>query len=523
MRRALISRIVLSLLALFVLASLNLWGWRPFVDPDPVENGDGDEIHLAAQRITPQPLPSVKVSPLPGTFGGNPYLVGSPVTTTTTLPEAETNIAVNPVNPSTLVGIITDYSLRPGNDLVNGVSKYTISNDGGSTWSDQFVPIKSNAYGYTSDGVSWLVDRDPGIAIDRSGYVYFSGLYLKLAPGQASKGSLISPNLISRQTYPGGVYVCAGMLPNITLTNAQCNPVFTYTKAKGNTTSVDRDWMAVDAGTNSPFAGNVYVVWTHYTGCTLTTCQAKFIAFSRSTDHGVTWSPLIQINLTSQATVDWSMVTVGDDGTVYVAYQNYIQMNNERQHFLAVSSDGGVTFSTPVAMTPIFQNVVFNCPYRKNSAPNVVVSPVSGADYVYDVYAEQTGSTSAIAVARSRQTKGSGGFTTPVTINDSSAGQREYAAATVDGNGTLHTLWLDTRNSPTDTSQYDVYATYSKNLAASFAPNARVTPTTINGNTTFIGDFFGITVEPATGIAHASWSDGGLINGQLITTTLTPQ
>lgn len=525
MRRPLTARITLSFLTLFVLAALNLWGWRPFINPDPVENGDGDEIHLAAQPVPTHSLPSVTVSPLPGRFGGNPYLVGSPVTTTTSLPEAETNIAVNPVNPSTLVGIITDYSLRPGNDQVNGVSKYTISNDGGATWSDQFVPIKSNAYGLTSDGVAWLVDRDPGIGIDRSGYVYFSGLYLKLAPGGSAtrSTSLSTANLISRQTYPGGVYVCAGMLPNITMTSAQCNPVFTYTQAKGNTTSVDRDWMAVDAGANSPFAGNVYVVWTHYTGCTLTTCQAKFIAFSRSTDHGVTWSPLMQINLPSQATVDWSMVTVGNDGTVYVAYQNYIMMNNERQHFLAVSTDGGVTFGTPVAMTPIFQNVVFNCPYRKNSAPNVVVSPVAGADYVYDVYAEQTGSTSAIAVARSRQTKGAGGFTTPVTINDSSAGQREYAAATVDGNGTLHTLWLDTRNSPTDTSQYDVYATYSKNLAANFAPNARVTPATINGNTSFIGDFFGITVEPSTGVAHASWSNGGLINGQLITTTLTPQ
>jgi len=526
MRRATGGKILFSLLVLFVLAGLNLWGWRPFFDADPVENGD-DEIQLAPQRIPSASLSTVRTPSTPGKFGGNPYLVGSPVTTTTSLPEAETNIAVNPVNPSNLVGIITDYSLRPGTDLVNGVSKYTISNDGGQTWADHFVPVKNNAYGQTSDGVSWLVDRDPGIGIDRQGYVYFSGLYLKLAPGGASaassSSSLTPTNSIARQTYPGGVYVCGGTLPNITLTNANCTPVFTYTLSMGNTTSVDRDWLAVDAGSTSPNEGNVYVVWTHYTGCTKTTCQAKFIAFSRSTDHGLPWSPLIQINSASHVTVDWSMVTVGDDGTVYVAYQNYIMNQNQRQHFLAVSTDGGQTFSTPVAMTPIFQNVTFNCPYRKNSAPNVVVSPVAGADYVYDVYAEQSGSGSSIAVARSRQTKGNGGFTTPVTINDSTAGQREYAAATVDANGTLHTLWLDTRNSPTDTSQYDVYATYSKNLAATFAPNARVTPTTINGNTSFIGDFFGITVEPTTGIAHASWSNGGLINGQLITTTLTPQ
>ncbi|HKS75738.1 MAG TPA: sialidase family protein [Terriglobales bacterium] len=522
MRRNLLVKVLFSVLVLIVFAGLNLWGWRPFFDPDPVENGD-EEIRLAPQRFTAQTTTAATNAITPGRFGGNPYLVGTPVTTTTTLPQAETNIAVNPTNPSNLVGIITDYSLRPGGDLTNGVSKYTVSNDGGMTWADSFVPIKNNAYGFTSDGVSWLVDRDPGIAIDRQNNVYFSGLYLKLGPGSASAATSSQNNLISRMTYPGGVYVCAATLPNIVMTNAQCRPVFTYTGKTGNTTSVDRDWMAADAGSASPHEGNVYVVWTHYTGCTLSTCQTKFIALSRSTDHGVTWSPILQINPASQTIVDWPMVTVGDDGTVYVAYQFYIQNKNERQHFLAVSTDGGQTFSTPVAMTPIFTNVTFNCPYRKNSAPNIVVSPVAGREYVYDVWAEQTGSSSSIAVARSRQTKGGGGFTTPVSINDSTAGQREYAAAAVDGNGTLHAIWLDTRNSPTDTSQYDVYATYSKNLAANFTPNARVTPSTINGNTSFIGDFFGLTVEPATGIAHASWSNGGLIDGQLITTTLTPQ
>jgi len=522
MRRDLLGRVLLSVLVLFVLAGLNLWGWRPFVTPDAVENGDVDEeVQLAPQRISAQAKASVSTAAVPGKFGGNPYLIGAPIVTTSTIPELETNIAINPMNSSNFVGIITDYSLRPGGDLTNGVSKYTISNDGGNTWSDQFVPVKNNAYPQTSDGVSWLVDRDPGIGIDRQGNIYFSGLYLKLAPTNAVQEAV--SNSISRSTSPGGVYVCAGTLPNVTLTSAQCRPVFTYTKATGNTTSVDRDWMAVDAGSTSSFEGNVYIVWTHYTGCHGNTCQAKFIAFSRSTDHGVTWSPILQVSAASHTIVDWPMVTVGDDGTVYVAYQFYMQNQNQRQHFLAVSTDGGATFSTPVAMTPVFTNVTFNCPYRKNSAPNVVVSPVAGAEYVYDVWAEQAGSGSNIVMARSRQTKGNGGFTTPVTINDSNAGQREYAAAAVDGNGTLHTLFLDTRNSPSDTSLYDVYATYSKNLGANFTPNARVSPTTINGNTTTIGDFFGLTVEPTTGVAHATYSNGGLINGQLITTTMTPQ
>jgi hypothetical protein len=106
-------------------------------------------------------------------------------------------------------------------------------------------------------------------------------------------------------------------------------------------------------------------------------------------------------------------------------------------------------------------------------------------------------------------------------MNDSTAGQREYPAAAVDANGTLNVVWMDTRNSPT-VSQYDVYATYSKDLGATFAPNARVTPALINGNTDFLGDYFGMTVEPTTGIAHAVWSNGGIAGGHMQTTTLTP-
>lgn len=516
MRRSITKSVLILGCLLFLVSALRVWGWRPFADADLSENGE-DEVRLAPQRPGIQPPRSAS----PGTiavFGGNPYRVGSIVTPTKTLPEAETNITINPVNASNLVAIITDYSQRTGDILTNGTSKYAISNDGGVSWGQAFVP-ESSKYPITSDGVKWLVDRDPGVAIDRSGNVYFSGLYLKLAPGQP--GASTSPS-IARSTTPGGVYVCAGTLPLPHLTSASCRPIVTDTSAYP-TTSVDRDWMAVD-GSTSQYSGNVYVSWTYYTGCSSNgTCATKYIAFSRSIDHGVTWSSPIQINSSDQTIVDWSMVAVGGDGTVYVAYELYFPTGAQRMHYVAVSGDGGVTFGAPIAMTPSFGNVEFLCPYRKNSAPNVVVSPVNGAEYVYDVWAEQNGGGSSIAVARSVLPKGSGGFGTPVIINDSTAGQREYAAAAVDGNGILNTIWLDTRNSPQDVSQYDVYGTYSKDGGVTFAPNARVTPALINGNTSFIGDFFGITVEPATGVAHPVWTNGGLINGQMQTTTLTPQ
>lgn len=512
-------RITIGLLVLVLLAAAQLWGSFPLFKPDAVQNGD-DEVELAPQRYAPALTEPAVTKSFPASFGGNPYLVGPIVTPTTTISEAETNIAINPVDPTNFVALITDYSLRPGGIMTNGVSKYVISNDGGNTWAENFVPTLNTAYGATADGFSWLVDRDPGVAIDAQGYVYLSGLYLKFGPGSKTTAQTKGA-AISRSTTPGGVYVCGGQLPNIALAAANCHVVYSDTQPKP-TTSVDRDWIATD-WTNGPYAGNVYAVWTHYTGCAGQTCQTKFIAFSRSTDHGMTWSPITQINLASHTIVDWSMVTVGSDGTVYVAYEYYIQTNNERQHWAAKSTDGGVTFSSPVKMTPTFRNVVFKVPYRINSAPNIVVSPVAGQEYLYDVFARQDGSGSDISVVRSNLPKGGGGYTPIVDLNDSTAGQREYAAAAVDGNGTLHTIWLDTRNSPSDSSQYDVYGTYSKDLGVTFAPNARITPALINGNTDFLGDYFGITVEPSTGIAHPVWTNGGDLNGQLQTTTLTPQ
>lgn len=205
MHRSTANRIVLLCSALLLLVALRVWGWRPIADPDTVENGS-EEVRLAPQRI---PAPPAGVTASAGkiaVFGGNPYLVGSIVT-----PTAETNITINPVNERNLVAIITDYSERSGGISSNGASKYAISNDYGVTWGQAFVPL-SGKYPITSDGIKWLVDRDPGVAIDLAGNVYFSGLYLKLAPGQAS--AAVNPP-IARQTTPGGVYVCAGTLPEV--------------------------------------------------------------------------------------------------------------------------------------------------------------------------------------------------------------------------------------------------------------------------------------------------------------------
>lgn len=434
--------------------------------------------------------------PPPPKFHGSAYAVGTIVTATTSQPEAEEVIAIDPNNHSNLVGMITDYSLPGG----LGTTRYAVSTNGGAGWTDTFVPI-SGGSATTADGAIWPDNRDPSLGIDKLGNVFLSGIYAQ-APGSGP--------------HPGsGVYVCAGTLPSVTLTASVCRPVFTNTSSN-DTFDEDKDSLAVDNSSASS-SGNVYVTWIHFTGCSSSGCTMKYIVVSRSADHGVTWSAPMQ--LTSGTTdVQWPQMTVGSDGTVYASFEVSLG-NGQAQHMLSMSTDGGQTFSPAAAITPSYADVTFSTSYRKNSGPTIVVSPVGGAEYVYDIYAQQNGTGSDIVVTRSLQPKGAGGFTTPISVNDSTAGQRIFPSAAVDNSGTLHMSWFDTRNA-SGTAQYDIYATYSLDQAATFAPNARVTPALISAGT-FIGDYAGMVAEPSGGIAHPVWTSGGSNAGMLQTTTLT--
>jgi hypothetical protein len=422
------------------------------------------------------------------------------VTAATLQPEAEEVIAIDPNNHLNLAAMITDFSLRT---MGLGTTRYSISTNGGAVWNDAFVPLNGGTTPTTSDGQVWADNRDPSIGIDKLGNVFLSGIYAQ-APGSGQ--------------HPGsGVYVCAGTLPSVVLTASVCRPVFTNTSMT-DPFGEDKDSLAVD-NSGASTSGNVYVTWIHFTGCTAGGCTSKYIAVSRSTDHGVTWSA--PVLLTPGTTdVQWPQMTVGSDGTVYASFEVSLG-SGQAQHMLATSTDGGQTFSTPAAITPSYTDLTFTTSYRKNSGPTIVVSPVAGAEFVYDIYAQQNGTGSDIAVTRSNSPKGAGGFTTPVSVNDSTVGQRIFPAAAVDNSGVLHMSWFDTRNA-SGTAMYDIYATYSKDEAATFAPNARVTPAVISAGT-FIGDYAGMVAEPTGGVAHPVWTSGGSNAGTLQTTTLTAQ
>src|SRR5689334_7786599 len=115
MQRSTAIKVFASLSVLTALTAVQLWGSYPIYSP-PIENGP-EEVRLAPRPVIPF-TGTVDHSRLVTTFGGKPYLVGPIVLPTSTLSEAETNVAINPNDPTNLVAVITDYSLRPGSIYV---------------------------------------------------------------------------------------------------------------------------------------------------------------------------------------------------------------------------------------------------------------------------------------------------------------------------------------------------------------------------------------------------------------------
>ncbi len=444
--------------------------------------------NIVTRSAVPQIEPNASSTPSPlATFTSSQYLVGATITPTSTVPEAEEHIAVAPGNSNVLLAAISDFA--GGFNM----TKYAFSTNNGASWTESYVPVDP-IFGFleTRDGNYWLANSDPVVAIDKGGRAFLADLYLDAIDN--GNGFYVSVATISS----GFDFTVAATY------KVKSNPSSTTTQLE------DKPWIAVDNSANTTTVGHVYASWSHFYNST-----TDYIAFSRSTNHGQSWSSLKRISPSSQdGAVQGSMIAVGPHGEIYIVYEVFYT-GNQCQQFLAKSVDGGTTFSTPVPVTPIFNDLTFSSSYRKNSFASIAVSPVNG--YVYMIYADQPGANSQLEFILSSD--GGVTFTTPTAVNDSSDGQRFFPALAVDKGGRLHLSWFDTRNSPTDASLYDVYATFSINNGASFATNARVTAASANaGTTSFIGDYAGIAAQG--GFAHPVWTDGGGNNGQLQTATL---
>jgi hypothetical protein len=255
----------------------------------------------------------------------------------------EPTVAVDPHNPQVVVAGSNDYCAA----IVNGDTwtGYYRSTDGGSTWQDSLVP------GYPADtstaGVaspahgSCGAAGDPSQAFDGDGRLFYA--FICFNRSKPINGSVF----VSRYTGDGAVYDRTVLVKSGTPSGQFLTGLFQ-----------DKINLTADQ-TAGPFSGNVYVAWSQYNSFAPTNA----VLFSRSTDHGLTFSRPIRVTPVSLGTASFADLAVGPDGAVYLTFLTYASSSNPSTDvWLSKSTDGGASFgpSAHVASIALFDSREFS-------------------------------------------------------------------------------------------------------------------------------------------------------------------
>lgn len=282
-------------------------------------------------------------------------------------PQNETSIAVDPNNPQIVVGSANDYVARtwactisgtPCSALADGYSGAYLSVNGGQSWvSDSSDP---QHLGTLIPGVEHLTGGpydgggDPAVAFDSRGHVYYAGLGF------------------NRNDPASGVEVSKGTIAGGTLTWSQPSWV---TQTNNKAVFNDKEWIAADHYTASPFRDRVYVSYTRFIFTPNGNYVQSPIFTSYSSDGGQTFSSPISIS-SNVLYGQGSRPVVAPDGSVYIFWDGSTRLASTDSIYMVKSTDGGVTWSAPSAVAPLQDiGTLKGTSFRVNSFPAVAAGP----------------------------------------------------------------------------------------------------------------------------------------------------
>jgi hypothetical protein len=285
--------------------------------------------------------------------------------------ENEPAVAIDPRDENVLLGSSNDYcGVYNRGALAGAVGPiwlgYYRSTDQGASFTSSLVP------GYPDDTSPYAAlsqartasAGDPVVAWDNNGRAFF---------GSESSGDPAG----SVKTF-GDVFVARFENPD--------GPTGATTRdglAYRGTTVIERgssapnllgkfnDKTAIEADrTNSSCAGNVYFSWSRFTGN-----GGVGIYFSRSTDHGATFSSPMKLT-PSIHDVQFPDISVTGNGHVYVTFRQFDDGGKDPNAvMIAKSTDCGATFSAPELITPFIENDA-----QDESSPQPIPQPQSQPD-----------------------------------------------------------------------------------------------------------------------------------------------
>ncbi len=250
--------------------------------------------------------------------------------------------------------------------------------------------------------------------------------------------------------------------------------------------SHDKEWLAVD---NFPGAGNgnAYLFWRDF-GTT------SGMRLTRSTNDGVTWA--LTGGLIGTGTSQGAQVAVGPDHSVYVQWLAGSNIVIRR------STDQGVTFGSPVTVTPILSTGVNGDlalgAFRTSTFPQLAVNPVNGN--LYTVYPDNPAGVDRADIFFRQSTDNGATWSAAVRVNtDAGTNDQWQSALAVTPDGTaLFVGFYDRRRSATNT-RYEYWGrtatisgstvTFGCNFPIGSTDSAVVVGVDPLINTTYMGDY----------------------------------
>jgi hypothetical protein len=303
------------------------------------------------------------------------------------------------------------------------LSGFSVSNDGGQTWTSGFMPPSAGAT---------QTFGDPSLGVDRHGVFYFANL-----AADATHGTIqVNKSIDGGNTWSDGVVV-------------------------QEDDASDKEWLAVGPDPVNKNRDNVYVTWTSFQTAA---CELRF---GRSTDGGATWTAKTifvptadPIDSNPQNCLQFSNPVVDPiTGTLYVPF---LRFSNSDQDFIQmmISDDAGETF----------RFATFNVP----GAPNPTVMPVTQPGEL-----TACGGTNIRLTIHGTANPGPGRFGFPRYINASRMTLQPALAAR---NGTLYLAWSNSTSSsfgdPAGNSNI-LFMRSADGGATWSAPPTQVNPTTV--------------------------------------------
>jgi len=453
----------------------------------------------------------------------------------------EPTLAIDPRNTTVWASGANDYCTVPtAGDAWAGFYR---SADNGRTWTDSLLPgyngdtsiegTSSPLHGLVLHGA--IAAGDPVMGWDGQGNLFYMG-------NNFSRGI---ENGVSGRTRNniGTIWVAtyAPSKPSDTSTagSKYVRTVIIATNTFGLGSFNDKTGLAVD-----PTTGNIYAAWSdfHGSGC-------NQILFSRSTDHGVTFSAPRKVS-SGICGNQGPSIAIGPSGTVYIGWEastggSFAQAPKAiNGAAFASSTDFGQTFSKArivISYSPFVSeqfsgngarecgDAPFNCPSGFAFPRFDLAGPYLAADNVHGtvVMAFQAALPSGQGqIKYAFSTNGGGTWSSPALLAASGSGHQLYPFLAASA-GRVNAIWYDSRSDPnyaptrppcnSATGQtsacLNVRYAESSDGGKTFGASIQVTDTPTNPNyeqfggrrVPFIGDYITVAAEGDT--VGASWTD----------------